>query len=198
MVTGNPNGDTGNATATSAQNVLQFTNSGSLNIISGTSPNTSLGQSTSSIFVQNYGTSTSNLVSIGSSLFVQRARGNRDGNLSVQPSDELGKLTFVGHNGSSYQTTRPTQVRIVVDSTYVANSANIPTSIKFDTYNSANTLRTTSINSNGNITMASGAFLNTDAAGQVALGIGSGITSQASGAIAIGTDAGNITACTSA
>jgi hypothetical protein len=190
VFTGNPTGNLANSTSLSAQSSLVFTSSASLQITPGAPANTSAQQSVSPILITNYGASSANLVPSGNIAF-QRARGNREGVLTVQPSDEIGKLSFIGHNGTSYQTTRPTQMRIVVDSTYVANAANIPASIKFDTYNSANTLRTTSINSNGNITLASGAFLNTDANGQLALGISAGNTTQGQGAVAIGQEAGS-------
>jgi hypothetical protein len=46
--------------------------------------------------------------------------------LSVNAGDTLGRLVFQGHNGSAFVTNRLPIIRSTVDSTYVANAANIP------------------------------------------------------------------------
>jgi len=151
LVTANPVGNLGNADATSAQNQLQFSNSGTLLINPGTAPNTSLGQSTSSIIVTSWGQSTANLVQVGGINF-QRARGNRDTVLNVQANDQIGRNVFYGYSANAYQTTNVSQYRAVVDSTYVDNDVIIPMNHQIQTVaNVAGvaTFRTTSFNANG-------------------------------------------------
>jgi hypothetical protein len=151
MATGNPQGDTGNATATSDQNVLIFTNSGQLQILQGTAPNVSLGQAQSSLLITNYGTSTANLVQAGGINF-QRARGNRDANTSVQPGDQIGRSVFIPYSNGAFQSGNTAVYRVVVDSTYVANDTIVPMSHQFVTMaNVANvaTTKTTSFYANG-------------------------------------------------
>jgi hypothetical protein len=151
MVTGNPQGDTGNSTATSTQNLLTFTNSGQLQILQGTAPNVSLGQAQSSLLITNYGGSSANLVPAGGINF-QRARGNRDANASVQPGDQIGRSVFIPYSNGSFQSGNTAVYRVVVDSTYVANDTIVPMSHQFVTMaNVANvaTSRVTSFYANG-------------------------------------------------
>jgi len=55
-----------------------------------------------------------------------RARGSNTSPTSVNPADNLGVLSFFGHNGTSYQTNSVSFIRARVDSSYTANGANIP------------------------------------------------------------------------
>lgn len=149
--TGNPSGNLANANATNSQNQLLFSNSGSLVITQGTAPNTSLGQSSSSFLMVNYGSSTTNLAQVGG-LNMQRARGNRDGNLSVEPGDQIGRTVFVAYSNGAFQSSNGAQYRVFVDSTYVANDSIVPMSHQFQTVaNVANvaTFKNTTFYSNG-------------------------------------------------
>ena len=130
LFTGNPNGNLANATGLDNQNALIFTNSGSLQINPGGPANSSLGQAGSPIIITNYGLSTTDLVSTGG-INQQRARGNRDGLLSVQPSDNLGRWNSWGYNGSAYTSSNVASITMYVDGSYVANSAIIPMNISF-------------------------------------------------------------------
>ena len=151
LSTGNPSGDVANSSAGSPINVLTFTNSGTLSITPGTAPNTSLGQSTSSIVVTNYGSSTANLVQVGGLNF-NRARGNRDSQTNVAAGDQVGRSVFIAYSNGAYQSSNIAQYRVNVESTYVANDVIVPMSHNFVTVaNVANvaTFLTTSFNSNG-------------------------------------------------
>ena len=130
MTTGNPDGNTANQASLTFQNQLIFTNSGSLQINPGGPANTSLGQSGTPILITNYGLSTTDLVGVGG-MNQQKARGNRDAPLSVQPSDNLGRWNSWGYNGSAYSTANVGSITMYVDGSYVANSAIIPINISF-------------------------------------------------------------------
>jgi len=56
----------------------------------------------------------------------RRARGNLTTPLSVNPGDATMRLLTFGHNGANYQTNSTASFRAQVDSSYVANGANIP------------------------------------------------------------------------
>jgi len=60
-----------------------------------------------------------------------RARGSNTSPTSVQANDRLGILGFFGHNGTSYQTNSISFIRATVDSSYSANTANIPIGLQF-------------------------------------------------------------------
>ena len=130
LTTGNPTGDTANQGNSSWSNQLIFTNSGSLQINPGGPANTSLGQASTPILITNYGLSTTDLVGVGG-MNQQKARGNRDALLSVQPSDNLGRWNSWGYNGSAYSTANVGSITMYVDGSYVANSAIIPINISF-------------------------------------------------------------------
>jgi len=149
LLTGNPaGGNLANANSVATQNQLIFTNSGSLQINPGAAPNTSLGMASSSLVITNYGLTTTDLVSSGG-MNQQKARGNRDGLLSVQPGDTVGRVNFWGYNGSAYQSSRPTSIYGVVDSAYVANATIIPLNMVIRTVNSSNVSVDTTFYGNG-------------------------------------------------
>jgi hypothetical protein len=125
IATGNPSGDTGNGNASSSINQLVFDNSGGLRINPGTAPNTSLGQTESAIFLQSWGLNTTALDGVGG-INSQKARGNRDGALSVQPGDSLGRWNIWGYNGANYQSGNAAALVATVASDYVANASIIP------------------------------------------------------------------------
>ena len=200
VTTGNPSGDIGNANALSPQNVLIFSNSGTLSIAPGTPANSSLGQSSSSLVVTNYGATTANLVPYGGLNF-QRARGNRDSVQNIQAGDQVGRSVFYGYSNGAYQSSNVAQYNVTVDSSYVANDVVIPLSHNFQTVANVGgvaTFRTTRFYANGTTALpgninftTSTANLFTGSSGQVALGIRAGLTSQTTTAVAIGTDAGS-------
>jgi len=132
MTVGNPAGDIGNTTATSGFNQLALTNSGAVTINPGTAPNVSLGQTTSSLLITNYGQSTANLVRAGGLNF-QKSRGNRDNVQTVQPGDHVGVSYFTAYSNGAYQSSNVAQYRVVVDSSYVANDAIVPLYHQFQT-----------------------------------------------------------------
>ena len=125
IITGNPNGDQGNANALSNQNLYTFDNGGRLSITTGAA--TGAG---SYLALSGYGiTAGGNGVQSQAVNFV-RYRGNRDANLSVEPNDQLGSFSFLGYNGASLFTARSASLQGIVDSTYVANATAIPTGFK--------------------------------------------------------------------
>jgi hypothetical protein len=119
MSTGNPNGDQGNANANSAFNTLSLRDTGQLLLIPGA--NSTAG---SMLNMFNYGQPAS--LSTAQGITMSRARGNRDGNLSVQANDQIGRVVFQPHNGTSFVTNRLPIIRATVDSSYTPNTANIP------------------------------------------------------------------------
>jgi hypothetical protein len=149
MSTGNPNGDQGNANANSAFNTLSLRDTGQLILLPGA--NSSAG---SMLNMFSYGQPTNIGQSQGISF--SKARGNRDGNLSVNAGDTLGRLVFQGHNGSAFVTNRLPVIRSTVDSTYVANSANIPAGFQF-LVNDNTTTYTHNFYANGNVQFSNGA-----------------------------------------
>ena len=138
IITGNPNGDQGNANALSNQNVISADPFGRLQITQGAAGSTSVG-----LQINTYGGASGNGAAGTQNIFFARARGNRDGNLSVQPSDQLGGMLFAGWNGNSTFSTRTATIRAVVDSSYVANTANIPAGLQFITCDNTATYTTT-------------------------------------------------------
>ena len=123
---GNPNGDQGNANASSGFNLLQLNQNGQLVVLPGA--NSSVG---SMLQLYSYGQPAS--LSTSQGITFSKARGNRDGNLSVEANDQIGRLTFQGHNGTSFVTNRLGFIRAVVDNSYVANTANIPVGLQMVT-----------------------------------------------------------------
>lgn len=87
-----------------------------------------------------------------------RARGTNASPTSVQANDNLGVLSFFGHNGTSYQTSSVGFVRARVDASYTANGANIPIGMQVlvnDTNGGINNqTKTHNFYSNGNVTFA--------------------------------------------
>jgi hypothetical protein len=149
--TGNPQGDTGNILSITGQNALLFNNAGGLSITPGTPANSSLGQTQSPLLITNYGASTTDLVGAGG-ITQQRARGNRDSVVSVQPGDFVGQMIYSAHNGTSYDGTNASRMSAVVDSSYVANQTVIPQNLQFRAVANVGgvaTIRITSFNGNG-------------------------------------------------
>jgi len=151
ITTGNPQGDTSNSTALSSQNSLVFNSSGTLTITPGTAPNTSLGQSSSSISVTNYGRDTTNLQQVGGLNF-QRARGNRDSVQNIQAGDQIGRSLFIGYSNGAYQISNVAQIRSQVSSSYTDNDVIIPQDIVIQAISNVAgtaTLATTTFYGNG-------------------------------------------------
>jgi hypothetical protein len=146
IITGNPSGDQANANALSNQNLYTFDPFGRIQITQGAAGSTSV-----ALLINTYGGAGGNAAAGAQSIFFQRARGNRDGNLSVQPNDQLGGLNFAGHNGTGYFSTRTAGITAIVDSTYVANTANIPAGLRFQTTDNTTTY-TTTFSANGSTT----------------------------------------------
>jgi hypothetical protein len=149
ILTGNPaGGNLANANALATQNQLIFTNSGSFQINPGAVANSSLGQASTPLLITNYGLTSTDLVGAGG-VNQQKARGNRDGLLSVQPGDTVGRQNFWGYNGTIYQSSRPASMYAVVDSAYVANATVIPLNMIIRTVNSSNVSVDTTFYGNG-------------------------------------------------
>jgi hypothetical protein len=87
-----------------------------------------------------------------------KSRGTSASPLSVNPGDELSRMMSFGHNGTAIQGNSFSMIRTIVDSSYVANSANIPIGITFtvtDTNGGVNNqAKTHNFFSNGNVTFA--------------------------------------------
>lgn len=117
-----------------------------------------------------------------------RSRGTIASPTSVQANDFVGSMVMVGHNGTSYSTTFPAFIRGFVDSTYTANTANIPLGLRFvvaQTTQSGTSNASIAHNfwSNGNVSFSNSVFAgsNISATGNVQgayiLGDGSNLSS---------------------
>jgi hypothetical protein len=95
---------------------------------------------------------------------MSRARGNRDANLSVQASDQIGRFVFQAHNGTSFVTNRLPIIRATVDANYTPNTANIPAGFQMITCDNT-TSYTHNFYANGNI-----AFSGRVSAGNLSVG----------------------------
>jgi hypothetical protein len=138
IITGNPNGDQGNANALSNQNVISADPYGRLTIQQGAAGTTSVAMN-----INTYGGSGGNAASATQNILFFRSRGNRDSNLSVQPNDQLGGILFSGYNGTAQFATRTATIRAVVDNSYVANNANISAGLQFITCDNTTNYTTT-------------------------------------------------------
>ena len=119
---GAPSGDQGNANASSGFNLLQLNQNGQLVLLPGST-------STAGTGLQMYGYGQNTNLAQAQGITMSKARGNRDANLSVQANDTVGRVLFQPHNGTSFVTNRLAIIRASVDSTYTANSANVPVGI---------------------------------------------------------------------
>jgi len=150
MFTVNPNGgNLANSTDQSGLNSLRLLSSGQLSLFQG-SPTIS---TSAAILITNFGRSTSDLINAGG-IVQRRARGNNQTQLSLQPNDQIGRLSFIGHNGSSYYTDVTARLTATVDSSYVANSANIPVNIEITTCDNAGNQKITSFYGNGDVSVS--------------------------------------------
>ena len=152
ILTGNPAASNlANSNATDTQNQLVFTNSGAIAIVRSTPANSSLSQTTNMISTTDYGSNVNNLTQAGG-ILQQRIRGNRDGNLSVQPSDVIGRMLYAGYNGTSVDTTNAATITAYVDSSYTANNSIIPINISLNALSNVGgvaTFKTTQFYGNG-------------------------------------------------
>jgi hypothetical protein len=82
------------------------------------------------------------------SFSVQRARGTLSAPLSVQPGDGLTQIAGIGYNGTAFNT-QAGSFRAVVDSSYVANAANIPINWIIRSIGNSNNQVETTFHSNG-------------------------------------------------
>ena len=147
--TGNPNGDQGNVNASSALNTLSFRDTGQLILLPGANST-----SGSMLNMINYGLSTS--LSTAQGLTMSRARGNRDANLSVEANDQIGRVVFQAHNGTSFVTNRLPIIRATVDANYTPNTANVPAGFQF-LVNDNTTSYTHNFYANGNVQFSNSA-----------------------------------------
>jgi hypothetical protein len=142
---GAPSGDQNNPNAASALNLLQFTQNGQLVILPGSTSTVGAG-----LTMFSYGQNTNLAQSQGITL--SKARGNRDANLSVNAGDTIGRILFQSYNGNAFVTNRLPIIRATVDSTYVANAANVPAGLTFIVCDS-NTSYTHNFSANGAVTI---------------------------------------------
>ena len=150
IITGNPNGDQGNANALSNQNTYGFDPYGRITITQGAA-----GTTGAAININTYGGAGGGAAAGTQGILWSRYRGNRDGNLSVQPNDTLGSLLFAGYNGTSLFSTRLSQISSVVDSSYVANTTAIPSGLRFTTCDNT-TSYIHNFYANGNVAFSGG------------------------------------------
>jgi hypothetical protein len=87
-----------------------------------------------------------------------RSRGTLASPTSVQANDIVGSFSFFGHNGTSYQTNSVSFIRAVVDSSYSANTANIPIGLRFTVNQSNNVPIVHNLFANGLANFASDIF----------------------------------------
>ena len=142
--TGNPWGDWSNISATSGLNTLGFNSQGSLSISPGARRTT--GVNTGLLTLTDYGTPTG--AEFASGIFQTKSRGNADSVLSVQPNDEVGRQIFNVNNGNATAAIT-SQILVKVDSSYTANSANVPMNILLEPTSNTNTRSTTTFYGNG-------------------------------------------------
>jgi hypothetical protein len=149
--TGNPFGDTGNANAVSGINSFTMDQYGRLVMTQGTAPT----GVTNGIIVMNvYGGSPGPNVATSPGIVFNRYRGNRDSNLSLQGGDQTGRIIFIGANNTNTTfNTRVAQMAGVVDSSYVANTANIPQGLAFTVCDNTNSY-THNFYANSNVVFA--------------------------------------------
>ena len=115
-----------------------------------------------SIRIDNYGRS-GNVGAQRISSF--RYRGNSSAPLSVEPGDYTMEFLTIGYNGSGIQTNSVAQIRAQVDSSYTANSANIPIGWQIlvnDTAGNTNASKNHNFYSNGNVSFANSVSVNND------------------------------------
>ena len=193
MTTGNPAGNTANQASLTWQNSLAFNNAGGIIITPATAPGP--GQATSQLFIQGYGTSTTDLQSTNT-MFFQRARGNRDAVTSVQPNDQLGQISWAAYNGTAYTGAKSGSFRVEVDSSYTTGNLIVPIQMTFRTVDTANNSIFTTILANGGVKLNSGSggpVLQGNANGQLSFGINAANLSQGAESVAIGRNAGQNT-----
>jgi len=157
VTTGNPYGDWGNANSSSAFHQLSLDQFGTITVQQGSAPAGS-GVNTQLNLIS-YGGTNGNTNAVAPGMFMRRARGNRDANVTVEPNDQIGRVVFQGYNGSIFQTNRVGMLRGVVDSTYVGGNTNIPIGLQLITCDNATSYTTDFyangvINFGGNITSA--------------------------------------------
>jgi hypothetical protein len=145
IITGNPNGDQGNANALSNQNVFSVDPFGRITVQQGAAGTTSVAMN-----INTFGGSGGNAAAASQNILWYRSRGNRDAQLSVQPNDQVGGLLFTTYNGTAQFATRSAAITSLVDSAYVANNANVPTYLRFQTCDNTTTY-THNFYSNGNV-----------------------------------------------
>ena len=150
--TGNPLGDWGNANALSSTNTLSYDQYGRMILTQGVAPTGATG---AIMQLLQYGGVTGNAAAGAASIAFSRARGNRDGQLSVQPSDFTGAIGFTAYNGSAFFSTRFPQIRARISNTYVANTTAIPQDLTFDVCDNTATF-THQFFGNGNVTFNTG------------------------------------------
>ena len=108
--------------------------------------------------INNYGTTANGNGALASRISSFRYRGNISANLSVEPNDGTLELLTGAYNGTTLQTNSLARVRATVDSSYVANGANIPIGWQIlvnDTNGGINNqTKTHNFYSNGNVAFA--------------------------------------------
>jgi hypothetical protein len=190
IVTGNPLGDQGNANALSNQNLYTFDSAGRLTIIPGAA-----GGAGSIININTYGGLSGGNASQAQAVIFSRYRGNRDGNLSVQPNDQLGTFSFLGYNGNILYTGRSASIQAVVDSSFTPNANSVVVTNFVLTACGPNFQNNNWFYGNGNVKLHTNytgtSFLsndvtlfvrNLDAQGNVSVGIDATVTGNISGA----------------
>lgn len=150
ITTGNPLGDTGNANASSAYNSYVFDQWGRMIVTQGTAPT---GVTNGLVVLNTYGGSPGPNNATSAGIVFNRYRGNRDSNLSLQPNDQTGRIIFIGSNGSGVFNTRVAQLAAYVDSSYVANTANVPQGMSITVCDNT-TSYTQNFYANGNVSFA--------------------------------------------
>jgi hypothetical protein len=147
---GNPYGSVANANANTNFNTLTYNQNGTLVLISGTNTN---GVAAPQFNMVNYGIAANGVGASAGGIFSQRARGNRDSNVAVGNTDQIGSLSWQAYNGNAFFNTRFAQISANVNTAHgaIANGSSVPTDVNLVTCSNT-TGYTTTFYGNGTVT----------------------------------------------
>jgi hypothetical protein len=159
--TGNPYGDVANTSGTNSssfRNTLSFGDIGQLALTQGNRPDTG---ATAQIQLIGYGRNSANPNIAGGINFL-RAEGNRQANLSVQPSDEIYRIGAVPYNGSAFSAgpANGFSIAAITGNGYVANSANVPIDFRIRVVDSNNFASNSWFYNDGTVSLANSTTIN--------------------------------------
>jgi hypothetical protein len=110
----------------------------------------------SGISISTFGTQSGTISNTApaTSLSVSRGRGNGDSRLTVEPNDYIGDFTWVGTVANGFSGGQTAKLRARIDSTYVANTTDMPIGFELQTVGNGGALNTHNFYANGDVTFA--------------------------------------------